>query len=96
MQQFLSFWMEISCLVSSTKEEYDVYINEPRIIFSNKFDVIEWWRNNQGHFPILASIAKNYLCIQSTSVPSEVTKLRNQLNPETMRKLMCLKSWYGN
>ena len=89
---------------SFQKDEFDIYLNEPRIVFSNKFDVVEWWRNKQERFPILSSIAKDYLCIQITSVPYErsfsisgltVTKLRNQLNPETVRRLMCLKSWFS-
>lgn len=47
-------------------------------------------------------MAKDYLAIQSTSVSCEqafsiagltISKVRNRLNPETARALLCLKSW---
>ena len=67
-RMFLGIKSKVS---SFQKEEYDLYLNEPRIGFNNKFDVIEWCRNNQGRFPILALIAKDYLCIQAF-LPKEV------------------------
>ena len=73
------------------------------MIYDKKMDILSWWKLNEKTFPILSKIAKDYLAIQSTSVPSErsfsmsgliVTKLRNQLNPETLKQLQCFKSWY--
>ncbi len=40
-------FLGIKSNVYSTKEEYDVYINESRISFTNRFDVIGWWRTNR-------------------------------------------------
>lgn len=33
--------------------------------------VLEWWRAHQTEFPLMADLAKAYLCIPGTSVPSE-------------------------
>jgi len=50
-------------------------------------------------------IARDYLIIQATSVPSEqafsvagntITQTRNRLDPETARATLCLKSWLEN
>ena len=34
-------------------------------------DVLQWWKLRQSHYPSLANLAKSYLCICATSVPSE-------------------------
>ena len=31
---------------------------------------LKWWQDHQRHFPNLSHIAKKYLCIPATSVPS--------------------------
>jgi hypothetical protein len=32
---------------------------------------LQWWKNNKDKYPILAKLAKSYLCIPGTSTPSE-------------------------
>ncbi len=32
---------------------------------------LDWWKGNQTHFPRLATLARRYLCVPGTSVPSE-------------------------
>ena len=63
---------------------------------------MSWWSERKKEYPMLWNIAVNYLGISATSVPSErafsiggltVTDLRNRLHVETVRELMCLKSW---
>ena len=53
-------------------------------------------------YPILALMARHYLAIPATSVPSEqifsqagniATKLRNRLQPETLEYILCVQSW---
>ena len=64
---------------------------------------LKWWQNNQTKFPILSKIARDYLALQASSVPSErgfsssgftVTDMRSRLHPMTVRSLMVLKSWF--
>jgi hypothetical protein len=63
---------------------------------------MDWWKENSIRFPVLSKMAKDYLAIQAASIYSEkifsggalnVTKLRNALHSNTVRELICLKSW---
>jgi hypothetical protein len=83
------------------KAELQIYFSESRSS-NGEEDVLNWWKINQSRFPTLAKMARDYLAMQGSSVPSErgfsqsgltVTNLRNRLHPETVRCAMCLKSW---
>ena len=59
--------------------------------------VLEWWKSHQTEFPLLANLAKTYLCIPGTSVPSErvfstagdiVRSERSVLSPEHVDQLV--------
>ena len=59
----------------------------------------EWWKAENGRFPNLAYLAKKYLCICGTSIPSEkvfssaehiANNLRNRLTPDNVNKLVFL------
>jgi hypothetical protein len=85
--------------------EYNNYLNLPLISDNIKIDTLTWWKAHQEEFPTLAKIAKDYLSIQATSVPSEqlfslaghtIRKTRTRLHPETTRACLCLKNWIGN
>jgi hypothetical protein len=61
---------------------------------------LEWWRDNQQHYPLLSKLARIYLCVPATSVPSErlfscagdlVTAQRSLLSGENVDMLIFLK-----
>lgn len=65
-------------------------------------DPLQWWLTHQGAHPELATLAKKYLGIIPTSVPSErvfslagyiVNKTRASLLPENVNQLICLSNW---
>lgn len=82
-----------------TNEEVEKYL---LLAKEDECNPLMWWCTYKETFPFLSELAKDYLAIQSTSVPCEqsfsvagltISKLRNRLDPETSRGLLCLKSW---
>lgn len=78
-------------------EELTRYLQEETIDTSD--EPLAWWRNNESRYPLLATIAKKYLCICPTSTPSErifstagniVTPIRSSLKPEKVNMLVFL------
>ncbi len=61
-------------------------------------DPLDWWKVEHSHFPHLAQLARKYLCVCGTSVPSErmfslaghITNGRSRLLPENVNKLVFL------
>ncbi|KAK0133125.1 Zinc finger BED domain-containing protein 1 [Merluccius polli] len=60
---------------------------------------VNWWKANTERFPRVAKLARQYLCIPGTSVPSErvfsaaglrVNRLRTQLTPDHVDMLIFL------
>ena len=55
--------------VTSPLIEFERYCSEPSIALSS--NPLDWWRANASRFPLLARMARTYLCVPATSVPCE-------------------------
>ncbi|CAG8490287.1 1360_t:CDS:2, partial [Gigaspora rosea] len=58
-----------SPILNDSTDEFNQYLNEP--VLSMNIDPLDWWKLNCTCFSNLSQMAKDYLAIQSTSVPSE-------------------------
>ena len=65
-------------------------------------DVLNYWKSKEIEYPVMAWMARDYLAIPASSAPSErvfsneadvITKKRNRLAPDTLRYLLCMRSW---
>ncbi|XP_076660811.1 E3 SUMO-protein ligase ZBED1-like [Halictus rubicundus] len=54
---------------TSSSQQYMLYLVEPEI--DANMDPFEWWKSHEQKMPIIAQLAKKYLCIPATSVASE-------------------------
>ena len=79
------------------EKEISSYLKFPAV--ESDTDPLAWWKREQGRFPNLAYLAKKYLCICGTSVPSErvfstaghiASKSRSRLLPQNVSKLLFL------
>lgn len=74
--------------------EVQMYFREQPI--SKKENALSWWKLNEAKYPVLASVAKSYLCIPATSTASErlfssagniASKKRASLTPDHVNML---------
>ena len=85
---------------NTQNSEIDEYLKTS--IESPNTNPCEWWKNHKLQYLILSKIARDYIGIPSTSVPSEqafsksgelISKRRNRLGDSTIEACMCLNSW---
>ncbi len=85
---------------NTSQNELEIYLDSPPK--SRNLDVLGWWKLKQELMPYLTQMARDYLAIPASSVPSEqafseagdiLSKRRNRIEGETMGAIMCLKSW---
>ncbi len=53
------------------KTEVRLYLGMDKKLRPRDLDVLNWWKVYQDRLPLLASLARQYLCIPATSAPSE-------------------------
>ncbi|CAI0387864.1 unnamed protein product [Linum tenue] len=82
--------------------ELDMYLAEDIIPRTAEFDLLLWWKLNGLKYPTLQSIARDFLAIPITSVPSEsafssggrlLDPHRSRLHYSTVEAMMCTRSW---
>jgi hypothetical protein len=75
------------------ESEFVLYLKDAELV-SHKQDPLDWWCVNVQKYPVLAELARQWLCCVATSVPSErafsrggnvVTAKRCALTPEIVR-----------
>ena len=87
------------CPQEKIEAEITRYLDLP-VVDDMDSDPLEWWKHEAKHFlPVLAVLAKKYVCICGTSVPSErlfsksgyiTNALRRRLLPEKVNTLTFL------
>jgi len=81
----------------------NIYLNTPE----EDVDPLTWYKAREGNpkYSTLVKMARDYLSIQATSVPSEqafsiakntINPTRNRLDPVKVRAMLCLKSWINS
>ncbi len=84
--------------VTPLKIELDTFFKMPTLPKA-KMDVLAWWKVQEPVLPLLAEIARKYLCIPASSAPSErlfsasgnvCTKLRSSLDPTNLELIVYL------
>ena len=86
---------------SSSLDELDYYLDFRRTPLAlRNSDPLLWWQQQQIQFPILSKLARKYLGIPATSVPSErlfsdagnhITPRRSNLKPKLVSRMLFLK-----
>ncbi len=81
--------------------EVDNYLNEDITEKADpKTNPFEWWNHNKQRFPILEILARKYLSIPATSVPSErlfsdagnsMTNKQTRLSPKFFQEILFIK-----
>ena len=83
----------------AAKKEIQQYLTLDASSADNSIDPVKWWKTYCVQLPFLSSLARKYLCIPATSVPSErafsvsgniITSKRSCLHPENAEMLTFL------
>ncbi|KAL0208206.1 hypothetical protein P9112_010793 [Eukaryota sp. TZLM1-RC] len=84
-------------------DELSTFLSEAPVDLS--VNPLQWWNDNKRRFPVLSQIAADFLAIQPTSVPCErlfslagdmVSEKRCCLADDSVRAVLCLRSWLDN
>ncbi|GJX47273.1 zinc finger BED domain-containing protein RICESLEEPER 2-like protein [Tanacetum coccineum] len=82
--------------------ELDKYLNEESLQHADGLDLLKWWKNFSGQFPILSKIAKVVLAVPITAVRLEtcyctdsnvLNDFRSSLSHSMVEALVCTQDW---
>jgi hypothetical protein len=88
--------------VTSSRSEFDGYIEEKVLPDDENFDILGWWKASGLKYPIMQMIARDFLAIPISTVASEssfstsgriLTPHRSRLRSDTLEALMCVQDW---
>ncbi|KAF6151968.1 hypothetical protein GIB67_010542 [Kingdonia uniflora] len=74
-----------------------------KVSSKDTIDLLNWWKTNEGTYPILTVMAQYLLTIPISTIAYEsafstgeqvLSKYRSCLLPETVKALICLKDWF--
>ncbi|KAK9210104.1 hypothetical protein WN944_002473 [Citrus x changshan-huyou] len=97
-------WISRFTSFVKVKDELDTYLSEKLVLFivDEFFDILTWWKVNDGNCPILSRIARDILAIPITTIAPEfafsigglsISVYHNRLHLSTLEVLMCSQSW---
>ena len=95
--------VDLTSAEDSVASEVDAFISSVRARGEVK-GPLQWWRTKSVDFPTLAKLARSYLAIPGSSIPSErafsaagltLTKLRASLEADTADKLLFVNKRYN-
>ena len=86
----------LEALPQRVEKELEQYIHYP--LQDIESSPLQWWQLQQHQFPLLAKLARKYLCVCATSVPSErlfsiggkIVDGRSRLKPDKVNELIFL------
>ncbi|CAL8157311.1 unnamed protein product [Prunus armeniaca] len=83
--------------------EVDKYLTDPfESPFTKGFKLLNWWKGNEGRYPILSKIAKDIFAISNSTVANEnafsigkriVDPFTSSLTPKMVETLVCTSDW---
>ena len=86
-----------------SKSELELYLEESTLPLTSQFDILSWWKNNQGKYSILAKTTRDILAIPISTVASEsafstegrhLSPHRSILHTSIMEALVCTRNWF--
>ncbi|KAL9235748.1 hypothetical protein vseg_010485 [Gypsophila vaccaria] len=84
------------------KTEWEKYLDDARESRESTFNILQWWKDNQKRYPVLAMMARDVLAIPVSTVASEsafitggrvLDSFRTCLSPRMVEALICAQDW---